>query len=404
MRTIQCPNCGAPVQSQPTTARFTCEYCGSLVEMDGDRPILLRTAQQTEAPKSSGAGGVAGCAVGLGGLLVVALVGVGIAVSVSGGPQAVLTQEVPWAELRAQPLSQSPAQLGEAVGVEPFAETSLYVRLADTPFDYASITWSEDHLDHVQGVYLGLDGETAPDPTVLAGLEPFWGSRLRQTGEEYRSFRWRGAAMMGSVDGTSLHIDADPDEDPDWAHRLDLLWTVLGAALAGEPPQVPEDEQVRWLALGHAPQELGALSILTPVDQAASVVQASFPDALVEKRAGLDLTVPLRMDSVASVELSWPNEEGGTLEDATLWPPDTSAGFTDAQALVSCLSAAWGAPEENVLDHLEGTRRYEWEPEGLTEVGLYPNHLSITVEQSWGRSSSQEGWTRFWEVLSGCEI
>lgn len=402
MRTIKCPECGAPAAAHPAGERFTCEYCGSLVQMDGSRPVLLELAPGAERvrppPPEATRHATLGAAVSVGLML---CIGVAVVSAYLFSRRSAMPRQVSLGEILSVSLAQTSDPLAASLGVNTFTDDSVYAPLADGPFGYASFSWDDEHPGHVSRVYLGVDGAGALDPSFLDPMGAFWGTHWAPSGEDYLVFEWKGACLMAGVDGSSLQVSADPDEDPDWATRLDLLWGIAGDILTGRSPAISHADRQRWLAGGYTPAELGALSIDTTVDQARDVVLAAFPDARVEKFIDLDLTVPLDHPWARTVKLSWPNEEGGTLESADVWPRSTS-GWDDPEAVVACLQAAYGPGDVEVTDHIEGTTRTSWEPDGLTWIVVYRDYLSVHTNGSWGHPTTQAGWERLWEALASC--
>ena len=394
---LECPSCGAPLRWKGHAPVVACRYC--------DTHVHTPTGQVTQQPavvRSQPKGSGGGCVVVAFILGINLLVG-GIALVVSlatDGPGKVIG--VPMDKLVTLDLAADNATVAEALGLAPDEDgEDLHVPLRGSDFDYAYLSWNDEHPDHIAsfGLYAS---EGHPDfAPVLSALEASLGRRLEPEQDGYRYWRWAGAHVNVTMDGSHLGVHSDPDSDGHWAYRTRLLWSVVMAAAAGSPLQLEPATRKAWLAHGYDLDAVAAMELGHDVDDAQAYMAAAFPGVHHEIFIGLDFEVPLAHPWYGLAELSWPNERGGTLATAYLRPPPGHDDFPDQAAIRACLDRALGAGEVQETDHLAGTWSAGWDLPDGSWVHLSPSLLQVRRDghRAQPRPAS---WRRVFGALHGC--
>jgi hypothetical protein len=397
---LECPSCGAPLRWKGVAPVVACRYCDTHVHTPSGQvthePAVIRSQG-----KASGGCGVVAFILGIN-----LLVG-GIALVVSLATEGVgkLTG-VPMERLAALDIGSDNAAVALALGLAADEEgDDLYVPLRGNGFDYAVLQWPDAHPERVSSFYF-YASEGNPDiAAVLASLEHSLGRRLEadREGDGTRYWRWAGAHINISTDGTHMGFSVDPEDDPHWAYRAELLWSVALAAAQGQALELQPDTRKAWLAHGYPISALAQLDLRYEVDGARAYVPATFPGAHEEIFIDLDFTIPLDHLWFGEVELSWANEAGGALEDASLHPVPGLQHLADQDAVQRCLDQALGRGERRVQDHLAGTWSAGWELRDGTWLNLSQYGLDIHLDGWNGEGKDKSAsWRRIVAALDGC--
>jgi ribosomal protein S27E len=410
---IECPNCGAPLRWEGEAPVVACHYCDTHVHTPTgsitQEPAVVRSqgrpAEATSSSSSSGAG-KGGCIIlllVLGVNLAAGLVAL-IANMIDGGVSKVTG--VSMESLAALDLGGDNAAVAAALGLTPDEDgDDLHVPLRGSGFDYAYLRWSEEAPRRVVGFNFYASEGHPELAAVLSSLEHSLGRRLEPARDGYRYWHWADAHINVALDGTHMGFQVDPEDDIHWQYRAKLLWTVALAAAQGQPMDLSGDVRRAWLAQGHALSKLGDLDLRYDTDGARAYVPSTFPGAHEEIFIDLSFTVPLDHPWFREIELSWPNEAGGTMEGASLRPPPGQQHLADQLAVKRCLDSALGQGERRVQDHLAGTWSASWQTPGgpwlnLSEYGV-DIHLDRGSQQG-GTEVKAKAWRRFVSALAAC--
>jgi hypothetical protein len=394
---LECPSCGAPLRWKGEAPVVACRYCDTHVHTPSGQ-----VTQQPAVVRSQGKASGGGCIVAAA-ILGVNLLAGGIALIaqvVSSGIGSV--SGVPFEELASISLEADNATIAAALGLKPDEEgDDLHIPLRGSDFDFAWLRWEEAHPEHVASFGFHVsDGH--PDPAALtAALEGSLGRRLAPTESSSRHWRWAGSSLHVAEDGSHLGGNSDPEDDPHWAYRTRLLWTVALAAAQGAPLQVQPETRKAWLAHGYRLGELVALDLRTDVDRAVAVMQSGFPGSHAVPFISLDIEVPLDHAWFGEAELSWANEPGGPLEALSLGPAPGHPTFPDQAAIRACLDRALGTGEYRVDDHLEGTWSVNWafRDGSWAHLSQYALNLHAGHDDRLG----QAGWRPLLTALEACD-
>lgn len=395
---LECPSCGAPLRWKGHAPVVACRYCDAHVHTPTGKPTHEPAVVRSQGRASGG------CAIPLVVVGLVSIIGLIAAVaSILSSGTGGLTG-VSMATLTALSLEGDNATVAQALGLAPDAEgDDLHVPLRGSDFDYAYLRWDDEHPEHVAsfGLYAN-DGH--PSPAALeAALEQTLGRRLEPEQDGYRYWRWAGANLNLSVDGSHLGGHTLPEDDAHWAYRTRLLWSVVLAAAQGQALELQPSTLESWLAHGYDISELAAMSLDYDVDGASAYTQATFPGSHATVFISLDVDVPLAHPWFGDAELSWPNEPGGKLASAQLHPPPGHQTFPDQQPIRACLDRALGAGETSVDDHLAGTWSARWElPDG---TWLHLSRYSLGIHRDRGHGPARAtaaSWRRVLNALQAC--
>ncbi len=403
---LECPSCGAPLRWKGEAPVVACRYCGTHVHTPSGQP----TAEPAVVRSQGHGGGKAGCIVFLvviGINLVVALIALVSAV-ISDGPGSIAGVHVD--KLVALSLEGDNATVAEALGLAPDEEgDNLHVPLRGSGFDYAYLGWDDEHPGHVAsfGLYAGEGHpEAASRITQLQGI---LGRRLVLDGETW-GWHWADGYLHAADDLSNLGFHADPDDDPHWQYRMQLLWSACTAVATGKPFEPSDDTRTAWLAHGYDMGDLAAMDLRYDVDSVRAYMPSVFPGAHEAVFSGLDFTIPLAHPWFGQVELSWPNQAGGTIESAGLRPAPGHQSFPDPLPIRQCLDKALGQGEVRVDDHLKGSWSARWTLND--EVWLHLGQYSLTLHLDNSRSEvanparksrlRASAWKKVFRALEGC--
>jgi hypothetical protein len=373
-----------------------CRYC--------DTHVHTPTGQVTHEPavvrsQPKGSGGCTIVAFILGINLLVGAIALVVALA-TDGPGKVMG--VPMSTLVTLDLTADNATVAAALGLNPDEDgDDLFVPLRGSDFDYAYLWWDDDHPEHVGSFGLYASEGHPNFAPVITSLEASLGRRLEPEADGYRYWRWAGAHVNVTMDGSHLGVRSDPDDDSHWAYRTRLLWSVVMAAAGGAPLDVEPTTRQAWLAHGYDLDTLAAMELGYDVDGARAYMAAAFPGVHAEVFSGLDFEIPLAHPWFGQAELSWPNERGGTLATAYLRPPPGHTDWPDQGAIRRCLDGALGAGEIREQDHLAGTWAASWDLPDGSWVHLSPSLLQVRRDSHRAQPRAAS-WRRVFGALHAC--
>ena len=375
---LECPSCGAPVRWQGEAHVVECRYCGQRVLTDSwqptEEPAVVRSRVR---PRNQALAVLIPLAMVLlmGGLsMFITVVQQG---SVSGGPLGM--SRVDQATLGAVSLASSPEAYAAALGLSPSTEDHVLAYLNGMGFNYAAISWDEDHPGCATSISLHTEVPHPNAANIEAWLEFYLGRRLEHQDKGRLAYSWQSVYLWFDEDRTILGLHVDPDTDPDWQYRMQLLWSVLLASIAGQDLHLDDTILRDWLGWGYTLGSLAQFDPTTTIDQVRARLPSLFPGAIEDRSSSLNYEIPLAHPWFGLVGLSWNNEQGGLLRSVTFWPPTGLEALADQTAVRRCVGEMFGQPTTRELDHLEGTWYANWEPAGLNSVSVYPNLMSVDV-------------------------
>jgi len=290
---------------------------------------------------------------------------------------------VPIATLATTPLQGTHAGLAAALGLEPDeGASSLYAPLRGSDFDYAVLSWDDAHPENPAGAcFYASDGHPRA-AAVVARLAALLGRRFATESDGGHRWRWAGAQAWGPADLSNLCFNVDPEDDPQWAYRARLLWTVVLTAALEQDVALAETTRKVWLAGGYHLREVAALDLRYDVDGAQAYVASVLPGGSARASGGLAVSVPLAHPWFGAAELSWPNRPGGLLESVRLTPAPGEDRMVRQTEVARCLDAALGRGEVSEVDHLARTWAETWAPGDTTRVRVDEYSVWIDLDDA----------------------
>ena len=406
---VECNHCGAPLDVSEGKNILKCRYCGRTSRLQQLRTVAAQTprgwtppADWRSPPHMPAAGasyryhrsaGAALWLIAVASSLALALGGGAFAL-ISGGKRGLsgtsrasdASGDVAAAKLAPVTLRESPEQLAALLQVSPPRDRTLRATLSGSRFDAATFEWGEGHRDHVKRIALNLSDPNPRDEEIRKRLRDLLGRRFHQG-----HFRWEGCSLNFPPGAVVLNLNVDlsrpiSGDNPIWREQSETLWAVVKTAALGLPGPVDPQAIRDWLGGGYPLRALASLDPDTDVDRSAAAVKALFRGAVPELHIDLSYTVALDHPLFGHAELNWPNKKSSRLGAIELRPPPEQTNFADQQALVACMTAAFGKPDrESGGDHLRGGGKDYTYLQNGGEVRIYEHMVSIRAR---GRSAA----------------
>ncbi|MBN1334901.1 MAG: hypothetical protein JXB39_02970 [Deltaproteobacteria bacterium] len=407
---LTCPVCGAPLPEAPSPdAPVRCPFCGTLVEHGQEAapaapPPPVRTPgvlppTRARPPTRTGTWITLVALTGFIGGLTAAVAALIHRATTAESPQGVPLERL--AGLAT--LEGDPTALAASLGLDPPDGTNLYVKVADPSLEHATLSWDEP--GHAKSFTLNLGEDDPAAPAVADRLQAVLGRRLVRLEDGRLSLRTGDTFFL--VSSPPEYISSHTSEDdPLGRDRLDLLWRVAIASVAGR--DVVLDGQVRRVLLreGWPLAEIASLDPSIRIDTALAEIPRRFPGSVVSKAIGLTCSVAVDHPWFDDIEFRWPNQARAPLERVALGPaPQADRNrFADQAAVRACLEATLGPGVVKERDHLAGEWSASWRIQGLGDVYLGGSSLGINFGR-WSDTEAGpdlEAWHRLLTALDPC--
>ncbi|MEM7159874.1 MAG: hypothetical protein AAF799_43945 [Myxococcota bacterium] len=394
---LRCPSCGAPLRWKGVATVVECRYCQTHVTTETGAKTEDAAVARTQMRPRNQAGLLA---------IVFAPVVVGVAANVAD--MSVSGVFKPSFEVvEAITLDQTEAQIATALDTEDEEDERIVFYFDHPVLDYVLFEWDDDHPEHVASFALyafETNDQLAP---IVERIGKALGERfIEDKKNDSWTWRWADAHIYINKEMTVLSYHSDPEDDPEWAERTDLMWSLFLSATAGRDLDVPAEKVARFTGAGVSLARLAQLDVGVEVDQATKEVRTRFPVATVDQGHDLEFELPVAHPWFGHIELEWRNAANGKMDGARLWPPLGKQEFADQAAMKTCLEREFGTPETIVNDHLKQEHTYVWSPDDMGALRLYDHILSLDPSSDHGSNytspRSKAAWSRVLSTLGAC--
>jgi hypothetical protein len=430
-KSLDCPNCGAPLAFDGGAAVVKCCYCKRHIVVE-DRSLTQEPAgEEARAPsdppprpaaaRARGKGASRKHAPGAGGrsgpwtkpqriviiavTSVMAVAGMGITWAVRHGPRraAQVSGEEP---LRRLDLSASPDQVRALFGAAIHPSSTPNRVTVDYQLGQGKVRRIELARDlpdknHISGVTLGGNFD---QKAAVARIEQLAANRVREQGPITHRVHVGDAVL--DVSGTTVkvwHWSSVHAANADYAHcqaRLGALWALARWATLDGPALTPEQQK---LVTGPTLEETASIDTSTTVEQAADAFQKKFSSGWCRMQAGLTCVVDVDHALVDEVHWQWPNGLRARMQYAQFMFKPRRDAEKAQRALAGCLQPVLGAGEETVVDYVKGTRSWSWKVGDGGRVVLGTRELDLTPAEKAAADQPAPWVSKFAAIVSAVD-